>query len=780
MLRLNRALLLTGILCVLWLSPQASVAADEFDFSSGGAVATPAPAAKGEAPKAKPEMAPSGTLQDVVVDEAGVAISGQNLPTPSSSTLDNGRVLLKFKDTAVKPVTKALKGAGAVVEAHWAYHSDKKETWLVLTVKAGNQGKIEKTEKGFSYRFGAPSKETQAVAPKTAPTALTTPTPVTGKGSGNANAAAESVPALAHGSARLIGQMVKPLSDGYKVVLTSDSPVRYKVHKLVSPDRVLILFNDTKMDLSDKNRNLKVEVESGKPGGLLRVEAQQLKLKPSPISEVILTLLPGALFQVDRDANQVVVTVTAAHPSEKMTARTGNLGTLVSVDLQGADLPTVLKALGAEAGFEVDVLKDVVGTVNQRLKDVPLRTALAILLSSANPSGVGYQYEVQGNLLRVGTASALANSKLNMPHITELITPGNMTAVQLDTLVKAVLPVSNAIKTTPDVTRNVLVLNGTPSDVAEYKSAMRDLKLDSSDTDRITRVVKLNYADPAALKPMLTQYLTPVGQIQVDPRSQSLIVWESAANMGVILEVIKELDVELQQVLIESTIVEVNTDHLNELGVLWTADNGGVNPGVSAGLTQLGSTFNPGAINFLTARAGFNVNATLNALESNQDGKIISRPKIATLNGQAALIETTENVIFTTQSITFPPAGSNPIITQSFVALPLPISLKVTPRITDDGKITTVIEVNITSASGPAPPSGPPPTTVQHAITTLTVKNGETIVIGGLVRDIVQTTVKRIPLLGSLPILGALFRNTAKENKKVELIIFVTPTLLES
>jgi len=137
-------------------------------------------------------------------------------------------------------------------------------------------------------------------------------------------------------------------------------------------------------------------------------------------------------------------------------------------------------------------------------------------------------------------------------------------------------------------------------------------------------------------------------------------------------------------------------------------------------------------------------------------------------------------VIFTSQTITFPPNGSTPIITENFSTLALPISLKVIPRITDDGKITTIIDVNITSASGPATPNEPPPTTVQHALTTLTVKNGETIVIGGLVRDIVQTTVKRIPLLGSLPILGALFRNTAKENKKVELIIFVTPTLLES
>jgi len=199
---------------------------------------------------------------------------------------------------------------------------------------------------------------------------------------------------------------------------------------------------------------------------------------------------------------------------------------------------------------------------------------------------------------------------------------------------------------------------------------------------------------------------------------------------------------------------------------------------------QLANSTSPGTLAFGTLKSGFNINATLSALESHQSGKIISRPKIATSNGQAAMIQTVENVVYNIVAITVNNGTST--TSASSVMLALPISLNVTPRITDDGKITTSIGVTITSetrapqAIGSTGSTSQPETTVQQAQTTVTVKNGETIVIGGLVRDTIEDDVQRVPLLGSLPILGALFRNTTKTTKKVELIIFITPTLMES
>jgi general secretion pathway protein D len=270
--------------------------------------------------------------------------------------------------------------------------------------------------------------------------------------------------------------------------------------------------------------------------------------------------------------------------------------------------------------------------------------------------------------------------------------------------------------------------------------------------------------------------LTPVGRVQVDARNSNLVIWESANNMGVLLELIKEIDVRAPQVLIESCIVEISDEKDLDLGISWFADRDTGDPTVNASLTKAGP-LGSGTISFGTIKGGFNISATLDALEVRKKGNVISRPRIATISGVQATINTTENVIVKTVNST----TSNGVVqtTTTYSNLALPIALQVTPRITDDGRITTQINANITSQSGPAQGDAPPPTNTQTAQTTLTTKNGETIVIGGLVREIVTDSVQGIPLLSSLPILGALFQSTSKVNRKVELVIFITPTLLE-
>jgi type II secretory pathway component GspD/PulD (secretin) len=498
----------------------------------------------------------------------------------------------------------------------------------------------------------------------------------------------------------------------------------------------------------------------------------------SPISEAVLTLKAGTVSQIDHDLNQVIVTLGAPRIHEATSEKRGNLNQLVSLDIESAELSPVIKTLVSEAGFDVDFVSPVVGTVNEKFKDIPLKTALATLLAPGN-----YDFEVQGNTIRVGLEATLVASKAIMPHITEIISPGGgMGLDQFSQLVKAILDPANAVKVTSDTTRNVLILNGTPSDIAGYKRAIKDLKLDEANSDQITRIVKLNYAAPAAIQGILTTYLTPVGKVQIHASTNSLVIWEQASNMGVLLELIKELDRKPAQVLIESNIVEITSEKDLNVGINWAASK------ASGGDPTINSSFNnpptnaqgsPGAFSFGTIRSGFNINATLQALETHKKGKVISRPRIATATGVPAEINTTENVVIasTTSSI-----GLGGIVqtTTTFTNVPLPIDLKVTPRITDDGRITTVVNASITSQTGPAQGSGaPPPTSVQTATTTITTKNGETIVIGGLVRETTTDIVNGLPLLSSLPIIGTLFQEHEKSSQKVELVIFITPTLLE-
>jgi type IV pilus secretin PilQ/predicted competence protein len=781
MIRVNKTLKLAFALGLMWTMPTLLVFAQNnkelVEIETGAAVSTPTTVSASSTPvKAAAKTAvPStggGLLENVLMADGKILVKGKNLSSPKVSTLDDGRILLVFKNSGLAKPPSSASGSGLIKGVRWASHG--KDAHVVLLAESGVHGTVEKIEGGYSFVYGKDASKAnvaEATKPKIEKTVTVTavrtePTKT------------EEAPVVAPPS-RLIGQALKPMENGWKIILTMDSPARYKVLKLTGPDRVLVHFSNTKMDLSDKD--VRQKLEGAKAKGLLQLESRQYMQKPQPIAEVALTLAPGASFQVDRDANQVVLIVTNVPVVEKSTAKAGNLNQLVTVDVDTADIKTVLKSLGQEAGYDTDISDVVAGTVNQHLKDVPLRTALAVLLTPG-----GYQYEVQGNLLRVGSATYLLASKSLMPHVTDIISVGSMTPMQLDTLVRSILPATNASKSSMDSNRNVVVLNGTPGDISEYKGAMRDLKLDSSEADRITRVVKLNYADPAITRDLLKPYLTPMGNAQVDIRSQSVVLWESASNMGVLLELIKEIDVPLQQVLIESTIVEVNIEKLSQVGVDWTASRSG-DPSITGSLYQPAGTAagltDPGTLAFGTLKSGFNINATLSALESHSNGKIISRPKIATSNGQAAMIQTVENVVYITASTTVNNGTTTTTYASATVALP--IVLNVTPRITDDGRITSNIAVTITSETvAPVAIGGgttsQPETTTQQAQTTVTVKNGETIVIGGLVRDTVQETIKRVPLLGSLPILGTLFRNTSKDNKKVELIIFITPTLLEN
>jgi type II secretory pathway component GspD/PulD (secretin) len=769
------ALMILGAMTTSFAATQGK---DVVEIDTGSTVSTPvatpnAPAeVKTVKTVAEAKNADAGLLEDVSIGESQVVIKGKNLSLLKTFTLDDGRIVLDFKNCKLASHALNVTGTGVIKGARWAVRGN--DARLVLLASIGVKGKPQKTESGYTFSYGSGGPKKSAEVSKSAPVEKSK---ASEKSKTEIVKTEEAVPVTP--ISRLIGQALKPMENGWKIILTMDSPARYKILKLTGPDRVLVHFTNTKMDLADKDVFQKLD--GAKSKGLLQFQARQYMQKPVPITEVALTLAPGASFQVDRDANQVVLVVTNLPVSEKTAAKAGNLNQLVSVDVDGADLKTVLKALGQEAGYDTDISDAVDGAVNQKLKDVPLRTALAVLLTPGN-----YQYEIQGNLLRVGSPAYLVVSKSLMPHVTDIISVGSMSPTDLDTLVRAILPATNASKGTADSTRNVLVLNGTPGDIAEYKAAMRDLKLDSSEADRITRVVKLNYADPALTAALVKPYLTPMGKAQIDTRGQSLVLWESASNMGVLLELIKELDVPLQQVLIESTIVEVNISKVNDIGVNWTATQSG-DPNLVGSVYQpagqvAGST-SPGTLSFGTLKSGFNISATLSALESKQNGKVISRPKIATSNGQAAMIQTIENVIYIVGATTV--NNGTATTTYSSSSLALPIALNVLPRITDDGKITTSIGVTITSQSGnavglPGGGTAQPPTTTQQAQTTVTVKNGETIVIGGLVRDTVEDDVTRVPLLGSLPILGSLFRNTTKTTKKVELIIFVTPTLMEN
>jgi type II secretory pathway component GspD/PulD (secretin) len=706
---------------------------------------------------------------DVTSSPSGamVSIAGTGLSEPTIEKISENsenKLLVKFKNTNLL-IGKDLKFDNNLVKSiRSAAH--KKAAWVVLDVLGVQSWKVNKTPSGYALLLQ--TDETTQNAVRNTPAVE------------NKLSALENPKKSESGFfSRLIETSFKPLDKGIKLVLTSDQPAKYTLRKLSQPEKLVLRFHATKLEVSEKIKKFSSADQEFVKGGLISMELRQIGPQFSPISEVILTLVPGTLNEIDRDLNQVVITLMAPIAAEKSVEKKADINQLVSLDIEGADLNAVLKTLASEAGFDVDFVSGpLTGVVNEKFQKVPLKTALSNLLAPGS-----YDYEIQGNRIRFGTQAILKSSKINLPKITEIINPsGGMTPQQLDTLVRSILDPNNASISAIDTVRNVIVLNGTVGDVAEYKKTIEDLKLGSGSMgDRITKMVKLNYSDPAVVIGILTPYLTPIGKVQVEPRTTSLIIWETAANMGVLLELIKELDIKSPQVLIESNIVEVDKENALNFGFNWNLNKATGDPTVIGSFTNAfqNTTLNPASLAFGTVKSSIDITGTINSLETRQLGKVISRPRVATASGVPAEIDSIENIIYSTSTSTVGPGGAI-ISTTTYNTLPLPVDLKITPRITNDGRITTIINASVTSQTGtPVGAGAPPPTSVQTANTTITIKNGETIVIGGLVRDTLQDTYSGIPLLMNLPLIGDLFQQKSLQHTKVELIIFITPTIIQ-
>ncbi|HTA76691.1 MAG TPA: secretin N-terminal domain-containing protein [bacterium] len=762
-----------------------SVFADDIEIDLG---ATPTVAAQTKSPL--PKSAVQSTKEVPVAEDASSASDSEktgpasinkinvssdplgalvlvkgNIPVePTVEKISDKKLLVKFQNTALSVGARLKFDNDFVKTIRSAVHGN--AAWVVLDVNGVQTWKMTKVSAG--YELLLQSNKAQRANPKSEVLADNSP-----ETSSNLKEAEKGL------FSRLIETSFKPLDKGIKLVLTSDQPSKYTFRKLSQPEKLVLRFHATKLEVAERVKKFSsTDVEFVK-GGLISMELRQIGPQFSPIAEVILTLVPGTLNEIDRDLNQVVITLAAPVVAEKPVERKADINQLVSMDIQNADINAVLRTLASEAGFDVDFVAGALsGTVNEKFENVPLKTALSNLLAPG-----AYDYEVQGNRIRVATQSLLRTSKISLPKITVLISPsGGMTPAQFDTLVRTILNPNNASISAMDVVRNVIVLNGTAADVEDYKKTISDLKLGSdSVSDRITKVVKLNYSDPTVVSGILTAYLTPAGKVQIEPRTTSLIIWETATNMGVLLELVKELDIKSPQVLIESNIVEVDKENDLEFGFNWNLTKTTGDPTLNGSFTNTlqNTAVNPAALAFGTVKGGLDITGTLNALETKKLGKVISRPRVATASGVPAEIDSIENFVYTTNQQT---VGLGGVVTNNtvFNTLPLPVDLKITPRITNDGRITTIINANVTSQTGaPSGPGAPPPTSVQTATSTITIKNGETIVMGGLVRDTIQDVYNGVPLLMNLPLIGDLFQQKTFQHTKVELVIFITPTIIQ-
>jgi type II secretory pathway component GspD/PulD (secretin) len=303
-------------------------------------------------------------------------------------------------------------------------------------------------------------------------------------------------------------------------------------------------------------------------------------------------------------------------------------------------------------------------------------------------------------------------------------------------------------------------------------------------------IVELKYADANEVKGSLK---TLSADIQVDPGGNRLVVVTSPRVIAEIEEIVRVIDVPAQQVMLEARIVEVSTDAAKKLGIDWDMINRQpivFQEGPPAGRAFRGGL--PDSINWFQVgrglkgliksnaewwREGYAWATALDLMIHDGNARVLANPKIATLNGREASMLVGSRIPFVITGTVFAGGGAAP--TQSIQREEVGIKLSITPTINADGYITTIIKPEVSSVIGfTGPDNSLPIISTRQANTTVRLKDGNSVIIGGLLSEERTTNISRLPLLGQIPGVGALFQHQNTTVTKKDLVIEVTPHIL--
>lgn len=410
-------------------------------------------------------------------------------------------------------------------------------------------------------------------------------------------------------------------------------------------------------------------------------------------------------------------------------------GKKISLDFQDAEIVPILRLLADISGYNVVVNPDVKGRLTMKLLNVPWDQALDIILHTFSLGKV-----VEGNIIRIAPLTVLAKESKERGEALA----AEVTAEPLQT---RVFPISYA-------------------DVAVVETAIKSSKL-----------------------------LTARGNISVDKRTSSMVIKDAPSIFPNIENLLATLDKPIPQVMIETRIVEVTTNNTSDLGIQWglklnlpntlasagglpnmgkgafTGNNYLVDFPASAAQAGAGSGFNFGIIN---PAKTLGLDLQLSALESLGKSRTISNPRIVTTDNEKALIKqgTSEPV-----PKTDPQSGQ---ISTDYKEVVL--STEVTPHITPDGSVSMLVSVKKEDILGTVRigSSDVPRTSKIEGNTKVLVQNGETLVIGGVYKKKEGNTTSGVPGLMNIPILGWLFKNKSDKDETTELLIFITPRIIET
>ena len=286
-----------------------------------------------------------------------------------------------------------------------------------------------------------------------------------------------------------------------------------------------------------------------------------------------------------------------------------------------------------------------------------------------------------------------------------------------------------------------------------------------------TDVFNLNFANAEDIEKTISKLVSRDGRVGIDDRLNSIVVTDTASNLEQIRQAISKLDTKAPQVMVEVLIVNVKlTDEL-KMGVDWTK-LGTVKNFFTQGLNITGSANPYGKVTFSSTPGNWSIQGLIDFVETNKDVRILANPKVLVLNNHTAIIDSVEEIPYKELSET---SAGGSIGTVSFKEAG--IKLEVTPQITNDGYIIMHVKPEQSAQTGTftIENSETPVIETRRTDTTLRVRDGQTIIIGGLRKSEPSVVESKIPILGDIPLIGVLFRKVDTDIVESELGVFITP-----
>ncbi|MCX7698975.1 MAG: hypothetical protein N2114_05870, partial [Candidatus Goldbacteria bacterium] len=514
---------------------------------------------------------------------------------------------------------------------------------------------------------------------------------------------------------RVLDVSAKDLGKQTRIIITTDGPVKYRIKKDTENKSITV-------NILNAVSAWKEGVFNKQTGNVASIDL--IEYKQTKTVDINIKFLENLPYTVVRDQNQILIDTDNIIQTGRLPKKRLDLNQRLSINVQDASLPSVLRLLSTQTGFEFSISPSVTtaSTVTIRVEDQPLYQILRDILIPRQ-----LYYEIENNIIKVGSVIELKSAKALRPKLTKFYYPKTMLADNLKKLLdvqiskEPLLDVSLTVDNAGGMNRIMIV--GTTEDVDQVMDmiAKIDYSKDGGDYEggeggilktKIFKLKNIRLQEESGnaietqqiaelkqtIETLLTKQSDIKGTLTIDRRTSSLIVTDTPAVLKRIQKVIETLDVKVPQVTIEAKLYEVSIGATNDLGINWRAIGQDNEPYIE-GEVNMGAVPAVGSVGQFvlgTLQSGFKVDAYLKALERKNKASLLSAPKVTVQVNMPAKIETSRQVYYEESSIVTQPNGP-PVVTTVYKSVELPISLNVICKIDNQDTINMVVHVEVQS-----------------------------------------------------------------------------------